>query len=82
MAYYVGSIVKAVRNKRYSEGLDFTKLRGRIIRIGAYGDCSSLPFEYIEKITKVSSGFMNYTHNYKNCDQRFNKIGWWIAINR
>lgn len=74
LAYSVGAIVKAVRNNRYTQGLDYTKMRGRIIRIGAYGDCSSLPYEYVEKITKIASGFMNYTHGYKNCDQRFKNI--------
>lgn len=46
-------------------------LRGRRIRLGAYGDPSFLPFELVSELVSQSDGWTGYTHQWRRCDQRF-----------
>ena len=44
------------------------------IRLGAYGDPASVPFETIEKLLANRPGHTGYTHQWRKCDQRFKGI--------
>jgi hypothetical protein len=47
--------------------------RDREVRIGSYGDPTAAPFVLWHNICKVAKSFVGYTHNWKNCDQRFSR---------
>lgn len=75
LAYAPRAIVKSIKSDKYQNKLNYQKLSTNVLRIGAYGDCSSLPYEFIEKIIKsAKQGYLNYTHGWKNCDTRFSNI--------
>jgi hypothetical protein len=38
----------------------------KVVRLGAYGDPSSLPIEVIQNITKYAAGFVGYSHSWKS----------------
>lgn len=75
LAYAPRAIVKSIKDGNYQNQFNYQMLSKNIVRIGAYGDCTSLPYEYIEKIIKsAKQGYLNYTHGWKNCDSRFSNI--------
>lgn len=49
------------------------KLKGRMVRLGAYGDPAMLPFEVVKPLTEAANGFTGYTHqwNAEWIDERF-----------
>lgn len=49
------------------------KRRGQILRITAYGDASSTPFEAWEPLIKACRSSTGYTHQWKNCDPRWQR---------
>lgn len=69
------AVVKSIKAGNYQEKINYQMLAKKPLRIGAYGDCTSLPYEFIEKIVKASKrGWLNYTHGWQNCDERFANI--------
>ena len=75
LAYAPRAIVKSIKDGNYQTKLNYPMLSHNVLRMGAYGDCSSLPYEFIEKIIKASKqGYLNYTHGWKSCDSRFANI--------
>ena len=49
-------------------------LRGRSLRLGAYGDPAALPFEVVEKLVRQAINHTGYTHLWRTCDDRFKAI--------
>lgn len=48
----------------------------RLLRLGAYGDPAALPFEVVNDLVREARAagvrrFTGYTHQWRNCDQRF-----------
>jgi len=56
------------------EDSDIDLFKGRVFRIGSYGDPAAVPFEVWDKICSVSNGYTGYTHQWKTCDQRLKSI--------
>lgn len=46
----------------------------RTVRIGAYGDPAAVPYEVWEKLLSKVKHVIGYTHQWKTCDQRFNRL--------
>jgi hypothetical protein len=46
-------------------------LRGRAVRVGAYGDPAAVPFEVWARLLAHVSGWTGYTHAWRTCDSRF-----------
>ena len=67
--------------KAYKRGLypqidyvpDNIHFLGRMVRLGAYGDPSAMPYEVAEKVTSMGRGHTGYVHQirHKNFDKRF-----------
>ena len=49
-------------------------LRGRKLRIGAYGDPAAVSFDVWETLLTFASGHTGYTHAWRDCDPRFASI--------
>jgi len=68
--------------KSYRKGLypkasqaDIDRLvSNRKVRFGAYGDPAAIPFEIWESIARKAIGWTGYTHQWKECDTRFNQL--------
>ena len=56
------------------EDSDIDLFKGKVFRIGSYGDPAAVPFEVWDKICSVSNGYTGYTHQWKTCDQRLKSI--------
>ena len=54
------------------DSLDLFK--GKLIRFGAWGDPTAVPFKVWEPIKKVIKGSTGYTHQWKNCDTEYQQI--------
>ena len=75
LAYAPRAIVQSIKAGNYQPKLNYQMLSKNILRLGSYGDCSCLPYEFIEKIIKsCKQGYLNYTHGWKSCDPRFANI--------
>jgi hypothetical protein len=60
-------------DKGYALEPDYGK-RNVPIRLGAYGDPASVPFETIQTLIAGRPGHTGYTHQWKTCDPRFKSI--------
>lgn len=49
------------------------RLRGRLIRLGSYGDPAAIPFSVWADLLKGSTGHTGYTHQWR--DPRFSRLG-------
>jgi hypothetical protein len=49
-------------------------IRGRHIRLGAYGDPAAVPFEAWGRFLKLAAGHTGYTHAWRYCDQRYREL--------
>jgi hypothetical protein len=49
-------------------------MAGRHVRCGAYGDPAAIPFGYWEAALKKAAGWTGYTHQWRTCDRRFQRI--------
>lgn len=45
--------------------------QGKKLRIGSYGDPTSIPITAWQKVLPLVEGFTGYTHNWKHCDPGF-----------
>lgn len=67
-------VFNAFHNNKYREFVsgDEQLFTDKKVRFGAYGDPAAVPVEVWEEISKISAGFVGYTHqwNNKKCDQR------------
>jgi len=59
--------------EHYDHALHADYFRSRAVRLGAYGDPASVPFEVFFQITQMSRGHTGYTHQaaHKNFDNRY-----------
>lgn len=46
----------------------------RFVRIGTYGDPAAVPYAIWEALLEDASGFTGYTHQWRGCDQRLQRI--------
>lgn len=46
----------------------------RYVRLGAYGDPAALPFEILSDFVQSSKGHTGYTHQWRDCDQRWRSL--------
>lgn len=53
-----------------SQGLDVSPFRGRVLRLGSYGDPAAVPFSAWQPLLDVVAGWTGYTHQWRVCDQR------------
>ena len=44
------------------------------VRFGTYGDPAAVPFEVWDILADAARGHTGYTHQWKNCDQRLQKL--------
>lgn len=58
------------RSKEQAQPLLHKHVRGEIIRLGAYGDPASIPFDITEDLVKHARGVLGFTHQWRTCDQR------------
>jgi hypothetical protein len=49
-------------------------LRGRAVRVGAYGDPAAVPFEVWSRLLAHSRAWTGYTHAWRTCDPRFRTL--------
>lgn len=49
-------------------------LAGQQLRVTAYGDPAALPFALWQTLLRHVAGFTCYTHQWRTCDQRFQRI--------
>jgi hypothetical protein len=49
-------------------------VRGRSVRLGAYGDPAAIPFETWGQFVTAAAGWIGYTHQWRRCDPRFRTI--------
>lgn len=54
--------------------LDERLIQGRPVRLGADGDPTAIPFEEYEILIKNAGLILGYTHNWRECDIRWQKI--------
>lgn len=48
-------------------------VRGRAVRLGAYGDPAAVPFEVWAELLQFATSWTGYTHQWRTCDQRLQK---------
>jgi hypothetical protein len=66
------AIYRALRLGRYPTVEDpFHVMKGRFLRIGAYGDPTAVPIEIWLSILDGLAGWTGYTHFWKDCNPRF-----------
>lgn len=61
---------RAVAKTTYPD-LNPAYLTGRVVRLGADGDPTSLPFDSYAQIFKEARAILGYTHNWRDCDPRW-----------
>lgn len=49
-------------------------LRGRAVRLGAYGDPAAVPFGVWERLLEHVASWTGYTHAWRTCDPRFREL--------
>ncbi len=65
-AYHDGSY------KTFEES-DLKYFKGKVMRLGSYGDPLSLPFEVVDNIGSVCKRVLSYSHSWRTGDQRYKK---------
>jgi hypothetical protein len=69
------AVYKAFKRGRYSSDLSglADKLAGRMLRLGAYGDPSAIPYEALASVAAMAKGHTGYTHQvtHKAFDKRY-----------
>lgn len=59
------AVYKAFQRGAYSDAVDFSAFRGRLVRFGTYGDPAAAPTELWRQIAYVASGHTGYTHQWR-----------------
>lgn len=49
-------------------------LKGKAVRVAAYGDPAAIPFEEWEALLEYVSDWTGYTHLWRSCDSRFKRL--------
>jgi hypothetical protein len=68
---------KRVRDGAYGEiSIDAAAelARGRLVRLGAYGDPAAVPFEVWERLLTHAAGWTGYTHQWRRADRRLRSL--------
>jgi hypothetical protein len=69
------SVWRSFANGNAHQVPDLAKFgKGKLIRMGTYGDPAAVPFEVWEKLLSKSSGHTGYTHVWRTSDPRFQTI--------
>jgi len=70
-----GNVWKSWRDGNYPPSSRFliSKLQGRKVRVGSFGDPAFVPFEVWETLLQDTYGSTGYTHGWRWCDQRLAK---------
>lgn len=50
------------------------RLRGRMVRLGAYGDPAALPLQTLRELVREARGHTGYTHQWGTCDPRYAEL--------
>lgn len=61
------SIYRTWKRGGYEECYSSARLRGKALRLGAYGDPAALPIETIRRLARDCDRFTGYTHQWKRC---------------
>jgi len=51
-----------------------SRIRGRFVRVGSYGDPAAVPFEVWDRALAPIAGWTGYTHSWQRCDQRLKDL--------
>jgi hypothetical protein len=70
--YYLNSIYDG--SNREVDHFPLALLKGRVLRLGAYGDPAAVPFAVWDRLVKWTAGWTGYTHQWQYCDQNFKKL--------
>jgi hypothetical protein len=62
------NVWKTFHRGRYLEALPVDATKGRMVRIGSYGDPAAVPVAVWEDLTRGSLAWTGYTHQWRNCD--------------
>jgi hypothetical protein len=72
-AFSVGGVYKKYKRGGYPE-FDKRFLRNETLRITAWGDPAAIPFEVWKNLAKRVTMSTGYTHQWKTCDQRMQRL--------
>lgn len=50
------------------------RIRGRVVRVGSYGDPAALPFEVWDRALAPIAAWTGYTHSWRICDPRLKDL--------
>jgi hypothetical protein len=56
---------------RFNRRRHLRLFRGRVIRLGAYGDPAAVPIGVWDDITSVAAHWTGYTHQWRTCDKAY-----------
>lgn len=62
------SVFRAYKRGRYAREWNPSDFRGRMVRLGAYGDPAAVPMHVWRAFTMHASGVTGYTHQWRDCD--------------
>lgn len=51
-----------------------SRVAGRFVRVGSYGDPAAVPFEVWDRALAAIAGWTGYTHSWRVCDQRLRDL--------
>lgn len=67
------AVYKAYKRGNYRP-LDLASIRGRGIRLGAYGDPAAIPTHVWQMLLTGASTWTGYTHQWRSCDRALSRI--------
>lgn len=63
---------KAGKYKHISK-LDLLRIKGRVIRLGSYGEITAIPYIIVHNIVKACKSHLGYTHRWNEIDKKWSK---------
>lgn len=67
------AVYKAYRRGNY-RALDLSSIRGRGLRLGAYGDPAAIPTVVWQMLLTGASTWTGYTHQWRTCDPQLSEL--------
>lgn len=61
----------------YDGAKHIRRFKGKLLRLGAYGNPTAIPYDIMAPIMGLVEGHTGYTHDWRTCDQRWRK--WLMA---
>lgn len=75
VAFAPEAIYKSYKAGKYKDApQDLSWIKGRKLRLGAYGDPAAVPYEVWDSLCVATAGWTGYTHAWRYCDSRFSRI--------